>query len=254
MGFLRRRLWTLALAATLACSCSRPDPAPAKLTVAAASNLMGVFDEITGDFQKQTGIEVTLSYGSTAQLAKQIENGAPFDVFAAADKEHIAQLADNGHVIASSTAVYARGQLALWIPDGDQLGVHSLQDLTHPEVRFIAIAQPDLAPYGTAAVEALKASGLWKELEPKVVYAINIGMARQFAASGNANAAFTAQSLVQEDPGVIVKVDPSLHTPIDQAVGVVSSSAHPDLGRKFAQFLAGPEARALLRAHAYTIP
>lgn len=251
----RRHFGAIALSTCLTSACSAPKPTEhEKLTVAAASNLMGVFDQIAASFHQETGIEVLLSYGSTAQLARQIENGAPFDVFAAADKEHIAQLADSGKVVASSTIIYARGKLALWIPDGDKTGVRTLHDLTRPEVRFIAIAQPELAPYGKAAVEALKASGLWEALQPKIIYGSNIGMARQYAATGNADATLTALSLVVEDAGIVLALDPKLYDPIDQAAGVVASSTNREAARDYVKFLARPAARTIFREGGYGLP
>lgn len=245
----------LAFGGLTLCSCSTAPPlGSSKLTVAAASNLIGVFDEIGSAFKKQAGVEVVLSYGSTAQLAQQIENGAPFDVFAAADTKHVDQLIATKQIAADSRTVYARGQLALWIPDGDSSGLRELKDLARPDVKFISIAQPQLAPYGEAALEAIKAAGLWETLQPKIVYASNISMARQYAATGNANAALTAYSLVRKDAGAVVKVDPSLYKPIDQAAGIVESSGQAAQARQFLAFLAGLEGKKILSAHGYLIP
>jgi molybdate transport system substrate-binding protein len=253
-AFSRRRTLFLAIGALAACSCSRsPSNETSKLTVAAAANLTGMFDEVAAAFKKQSGVEVVLSYGSTAQLAQQIENGAPFDVFAAADTEHVDQLIMKNKIASDSRAVYARGQLALWIPEGEKLGIRGLKDLGGPEVKFIALAQPELAPYGKAAVEAMKSAGLWETFQPKMVYANNISLSRQFAATGNANAAFTAYSLVLKDPGVVVKVDPSLYKPIEQAAGVVSSSAQAMQARQFLAFLGGVDGRKILSANGYLV-
>jgi molybdate transport system substrate-binding protein len=247
---LVRRTLLLSLGATLLSSCAKAPEPHAKITVAAAANLSGAMAAIAAAFQAKSGIEVVLSYGSTAQLSQQIENGAPFDVFAAADTEHVDRLVTNGKIAPDTRAVYARGQLALWAPKGD---IQSLNDLTNKDVRFVAIAQPDLAPYGKAAVEAIKAAGLWEKLQPKLVYATNINLARQFAATGNADAAFTAYSLVMKDAGVI-QVDPKLHSPIDQAVGIVTSSNQQENARQFAAFLRSDGAKAILKRSGYQIP
>jgi len=166
---------------------------------------MDVLGEVGQAFKAKTGVEVILSYGSTAQLSTQIENGAPFDVFAAADTEHVDSLVAAGKVIGDSRAIYALGQLALWIPEGGSSGVHELKDLAGPQIRFIAMAQPELAPYGRATVEVLNHAGLWNAVQPKLVYGTSISMAKQFAASGSANAAFTAYSLVLNDKGTILR-------------------------------------------------
>src|SRR6266446_7804405 len=122
---LRWSVWILCAAAFLGSCDARRDPDSAKLTVAAAANLTDVFGEIGSAFKAKTGAEVVLSYGSTAELAQQIENGAPFDVFAAADTEHVDSLVSTRKLIADSRAIYALGQLALWIPKG---GVRDLKD------------------------------------------------------------------------------------------------------------------------------
>src|SRR4051794_9818737 len=138
----------IVLAALLLCSCGTTPQAESKLTVAAAANLTQVFEEVGKAFKAKTGTDVVFSYGATAQLAQQIENGAPFDVFAAADTEHIDTLVSRGKLVTGSRSVYASGQLALWIPGGETTGIKSMRDLAGPSVRFVSIAQPDLAPYG----------------------------------------------------------------------------------------------------------
>ena len=159
-----------------------------------------------------------------------------------------------GKLAADSRAVYARGQLALWVPEGDKAGVKELKDLAHPAIRFISIAQPKLAPYGEAAVETLKSAGLWDSLQPKIVYGSDIRMARQYADTGNANAAFTAYSLVLKDRGTVIKVDPKLYQPIEQALGVIADSKQPAAARRFTAFLLGPEGQAILSGNGYLSP
>jgi molybdate transport system substrate-binding protein len=245
--------WVLFAAALLG-SCSAPRPADAKLTVAAAANLMDVFGEVGRAFQAKTGVEVIFSYGSTAQLATQIENGAPFDLFAAADTEHVDSLAGTRKLIGESRAIYALGQLALWIPEGGPSGVHELKDLAGPQIRFIAIAQPELAPYGAATVEILKGAGLWDAVQPKLVYGTSISMAKQFAASGSANAAFTAYSLVLHEKGTVLKIDSHLYKPIEQALGIVAASAHMAAAKEFRSFLLSAEGRTILANSGYLLP
>lgn len=239
-------LWP-AICAVLFLSCAGSSlPVKPKLSIAAAANLTSVFDEIGKLFREQSGIDVVFSYGSTAQLAQQIENGAPFDLFAAADTEHVDRLIGKGRLLAKSRAVYAQGQLALWIPTGGKLGVRDIRDLAGQNVRFIAVAQPSLAPYGEAAVETMKATGLWETLQPKLVYANNVNAARQYAATGNADAAFTAYSLVLKESGIIVKVDPKLYSAIDQALGIVTSSQQAEQAAQFSKFLLGSAGQAIL--------
>jgi molybdate transport system substrate-binding protein len=224
----------------------------ADLHVAAAANLSTVLPEISAAFERQTKIHIVPSLGATAQLTQQIENGAPFDVFLSADVEHIDQLIKDAFVVAGSRAVYARGKLVVWAPRRPDL--HTLNDLTKSDVRAIAVAKPELAPYGVAAVEALKGSGLWDALEKKVVYAPSISIAKQFADTGNAEAAFTALALTVGQTGNVFPVDEKLHKPIDQALGIVKNSKDQESARTFTKFLAGPEGREILKRFGYVAP
>jgi molybdate transport system substrate-binding protein len=246
MGFRRG----LVLGVLFLAGCSAREEAPSKLTVAAAANLTDVFGEIGEAFTAKTGVEVVFSFGSTAQLTQQIENGAPFDVFASADTEHIDGLVKSGKVLADSRAVYAIGQLAMWSPSG---AVKELKNLRDKEVRFVSVAQPDVAPYGRATVEALKAGGLWEEVQAKIVYANNISLAKQLAASGNADAAFTAYSLVLHEQGNVVKVDGHLYSPIEQALGVIASSKQMRAANQFREFVLASEGRAILEKSGYAV-
>ena len=222
--------------------------------MAAAANLTDVFADVGRVFRAKTGVEVIFSYGATAQLAQQINNGAPFDLFAAADTEHVDSLVSKRKVTADSRAVYALGQLALWIPSGEGSGIREVKDLAGPKVRFIAVAQPELAPYGQATIEVLKNAGLWKTVQPKVVYANNISQAKQMAATGNADAAFTAYSLVLQDGGTVLKIDPHLYHPIEQALAIIASSAQIEKAKQFRSFLLGPEGRTILAKSGYLLP
>jgi molybdate transport system substrate-binding protein len=248
---LRISAWVLC-ATVLLSSCGQPSP-DSKLTVAAAANLVNVFDEVGRAFKANTGIDVIFSYGSTAQLAQQIEHGAPFDVFAAADTEHIDSLIARKKLTADSRAVYALGQLVLWIPN-EASGVRTMQDLAGSRVRFIAIAQPELAPYGRASVEALKHSGLWEGVRSKVVYATNINQAKQMAQSENADATFTAYSLVLHERGSIVKIDPALYQRIEQGLGIAAGSPRQKAASRFREFLLGTEGRSILGKSGYILP
>ncbi len=163
-------------------------------------------------------------------------------------------LVSTGKLTAGSRAIYARGQLALWIPNGAQSGVRELRDLTGQQVRFIAVAQPELAPYGKATIEVLRNSGLWDTVQPKLVYANSISQSRQWAASGNADAAFTAYSLVLHDRGTVLKIDPHLYHAIEQALAVVASSPRVQEANQFRKFLLGPEGQAILAKSGYLLP
>lgn len=225
-----------------------------EITVAAAANLTDAFGEIGKQFTARTGVKVTNSFGATADLAKQIENGAPFDVFASADVEHVEGLARKGLLADEPRGVYARGRLVLWTPPGGKASIARVEDLADEGVSKIAIAKPDVAPYGRAAVESLNALGLWVKIEPKVVYSQTVAQAKQFAASGNAEAAFIPRSLVREGEGHAIEVDARLHAPIDQAVGVVRASKRQTAARRFVEFLLSEEGQTVLKSFGYDPP
>lgn len=250
---LRAALVALAVLCLSACTTPAKTTKPA-LSVAAASNLTAAFEPIAKAFTAATGTPVVYSYGSTAQLSEQIRNGAPFDVFASADTAHVTQLAREGKLIAASQAVYARGQLALWFPRLSSAAPPSLDLLKAPSIRYIAIANPKLAPYGAAAIQLLERSNLRARLDPKIVFTTTISMAKQLAATGNADAAITAYGLVLRDGGTVVRVDPSLYDPIDQSLGIIAATAHRDQAARFTEFVLGAQGQSVLASFGYLPP
>ena len=249
-------LWALLPLALITASCrsdelkkGRADSQP--LLVAAASNLTDAFAELGPRFTSKTGIHVVFSYGATADLARQIENGAPFDVFAAADTEHPEQLERKGLLDAGTRAIYARGRLVMWLPPGSSLKVGRIQDITAKPFERIAIAKPDVAPYGQAAVESLRTMGIWNEIEAKVVYAQNVSQAKQYVATGNAEIAFIPLALVKSGEGSYLEVDEETHQPIDQALGIIKDSSKPVAARQFVDFLLSDEGQELLAKKGY---
>ena len=236
--------------AFMLCGCGPPQDRRT-LTIAAAANLNPVFEEIGRAFTVHTGVRVVNSYASTAQLAHQIENGAPFDVFAAADTAHVDKLVGSRKLLKDTRTIYARGKLVLWVPKLES--IRTLTNLTSEDVRLVAIASPEAAPYGKAAVQTLRSAGLWEKLQHKVVYGTNINLAREYAASGNAEAAFTAYSLVINSGGRIIEIDAASHDAIDQALAVVSSTKRVNLAREYATFLSGPQALAVLQRYGYDV-
>jgi molybdate transport system substrate-binding protein len=225
-----------------------------EVAIAAAANLNEVCQIIGPRFEAATGIHPVFSFASTAQLALQIEHAAPFDVFAAADVEHVEQLEKKGFLASGSKAVYATGILALWIPPGAGMKIDNVSDITQPSVRVIALAKPELAPYGLAARESLQRLGIWDQVQPRIVYADNISMAKQYGASGNADAVFTAYSLVMKESGKAIPVDEQLHRPIDQALAIIAASRHAEAAREFADFLLKGEGRNILGNSGYRLP
>lgn len=242
------------------CRRSGPPATPVQLqdqseiTIAAASNLSDAMAEVVRQFTAKTGIRVVLSFGATGDLSKQIEHGAPFDAFAAADREHIDTLNQKGLLLPESVANYARGVLVLWSPPGAKFKARKLEDVTAREVGRIAVAKPDLAPYGRATVESLRALGIWDQVQSKVVYGENVSQVKQYAATGNVDLAFMPLSLVRPGEGEYVLVPPALHQPIDQSTGVMRESKKQDAARKFVQFILSPEGQAILKKFGYESP
>lgn len=237
-------------------ACRQPNQArdEHEIIVAAAANLTDAFPELAQEFTRQSGIKVVLSFGSTADLAKQIENGAPFDVFASADVAHVTALEQKGLIASGTVALFARGSLVIWISDASKFNLERAEDLTNKSVERVAIAKPDVAPYGAAAVEVLKALNLWETIEPKVVYGMNVSQVKQFVSSGNAEAGFLPLSLVQDGRGKYLEFDEKLHRPIDQALGVVRASAKQQSSSRFKEFVLGVEGQGILRKHGYKSP
>ncbi len=230
-------------------------PGPGRqVNVAAASNLTDVFREIGTKFEAATGIHPVFSFGATAQLTQQLENGAPFDVMAAADTEHVDALDQKGLLTAGSKAVYAIGLLALWVPPGSHAKITGIADLAGPDVKVIAIAKPELAPYGLAAVDSLRKAGIWEKVQPRVVYGENINVVKQYGASGNADAVFTAYSLVMKEQGKILRIGEEYHKPVAQAMGIVKASKNQDAARAFTEFLLRGRGRETLAAYGYRTP
>jgi molybdate transport system substrate-binding protein len=248
------KITPLIIVAFCAALCQRSaHAADREITVAAAANLTELSQALGSEFEAQTKIHPVFSLGSTAQLTTQIENSAPFDVFLAADAEHVDKLDHEGLLVPGSSAVYAIGVLALWIPPGSKAQVNKLEDVGANDVHIIAVANPKLAPYGAATVETLQRLGLWDRVKDRIVYAENINMTKQYGTSKNADAVFTAYSLVLKEAGKVIQVDESLHQPIVQKLGVLAHSQHRDWAESFASFVLKGQGRDVLTRYGYTV-
>jgi molybdate transport system substrate-binding protein len=212
------------------------------------------FREIKPLFEKATGARVTLVMGSTGNLAKQIEHGAPADVFFAANESFVDDLQTAGAVIPQTRALYAQGRIVLATPTKSTVAVRELADLLKPEVRRVAIANPAHAPYGRAAQEALESVGVWERLKPKLVYGETIRHTLQFVETGAVEAGIVALSVAGVPDVRYVPIDPRLHKPLNQVAAVVKRSARPELGVAFIQFLNGPEGRPIMKRSGFLLP
>jgi molybdate transport system substrate-binding protein len=249
---MRRIALALLLVAWVAPAAAGPAPQP--LLIYGAADLAFALKEIVPLFEKAAGARVAVVLGSTGTLAKQIENGAPADVFFAADESFVDDLRAKGIVIPESRTLYAQGRIVLATAVKTGVSVTGLGDLARPEIRRVAIANPAHAPYGRAAQQALESAGLWERLRPKLVYGENIRHALQFVETGAVEAGLVAQSIA-DVPGIrAVPIDPALHRPLNQYAVVVKRSARPELGLAFIHFLVGPEGRPIMRRYGFRLP
>ena len=255
--FLTRGI-LIGLVLLAACSGSSSGEKSPTLLVGAASSLQPLFLELGKRFQEETGSAVTFVFEATGSLARQIEQGAPIDVFAAADVTFMDRLEEQGLVVSETRRLYALGELSLVSSREAGPEVHSLEALLDSKLRYVAIANPEIAPYGVAAREALRSAGLWEQLQPKLVYGQSARQALQFVETGNAEAGLVARSLV-EHPGqeesddiVAVPVDKSLYQAIAQTIAVVTDSPRQELARRFVEMVTGPQEAATLVRYGYT--
>jgi molybdate transport system substrate-binding protein len=226
--------------------------------VAAASDLQFVLPEIAAAFERRSGQRVELSFGSSGNFARQIQQGAPLDLFLSADESLVVRLADAG-LTRDRGRLYAVGHVALIVPAASGIPLDERLDGVKQrlaQVRRFAIANPDLAPYGRAAREALQALGLWDDLQPKLVLGENISQATQYVATGSAQAGITAASLARA-PAVAAQtrhtvLPASLHAPLRQRM-VLLRDARP-AAIAFHGYLSSPEAAAVFAAHGFGAP
>ena len=229
---------------------SRPE-----ILVAAASSTAPAFAQLAAAYEKQSGRSIRFTFGSSGLLAKQLSQGAPFDVFAAADGESVDEAIASGACDGATKKPYARGQLVVWARNDLAAAPHTLAEFSRSTLQKIAIANPAHAPYGKAAKQALQAAGVWTQLEGKLVYGENVRQTLQYAASGNAEVALVALSLVvadKENPWWIV--DASMHDDLNQFSVVCTHGQQTQAGRHFAAFLTSPTAREILGQHGLASP
>ena len=229
------------------------------VTVAAASDLTYAMNEIAANFEKATGCTVHLSMGSSGNFLTQIENGAPFDVFFSADIAYPKKLESEGLAAPGSTYLYAIGKIVLWTANDSRVDVgKGFAALRNPSVKKIAIANPEHAPYGRAAEEALRQSGVYDAVKDRLVLGENISQAAEFVESGNADAGILALSVVlspaMKDKGRAWNIPENLYTPIQQGVLAVRAAANPQAARQFLDYIKMPSTAALLERYGFTLP
>ena len=223
------------------------------ITVYAASDLAFALKDVAAQFEKITGTKVVLVFGSTGNLAKQIEHVAPADVFFAANENFVDSLVARGAAIRETRVMYAQGRIVLAVPKGGGR-VPQLQALREPTFKRIGIANPAHAPYGMAAAEALRAVGIWDDVRPRLVYGENIRQTLQYLQAGAVDAAIIALSVAAVPEIEWAPIDSALHRPLNQAAAVVRRSARPELALGFLEFVNGVQGRPIMKRYGFLLP
>jgi len=227
-----------------------------EVQVAVAANFTAPVQAIAADFERDTGNKVVASYGATGQFYAQIKNGAPFEVFLAADDTTPAKLESEGLTVPGSRFTYATGTLALWSAKDGYVDANG-DVLKKNAFTHLAIANPKAAPYGLAATQALARLGLTQAVSAKIVEGQNISQAQQFVATGNAELGFVALSQIYKNgkitSGSAWLVPPSLHEPIRQDAAVLQKGKDNAVAKQFADYLKGPKAAAVIKSYGYQL-
>jgi molybdate transport system substrate-binding protein len=228
-----------------------------KLTIAAAADLKFALDEIVVLFKRaHPSAQIETIYGSSGNFSTQIRQGAPYDIYFSADIAYPRALMAEG-LAASEVQTYGVGRIVLWSSSRDA-GKMTLADLADPSIHKIAIAHPRHAPYGKRAEEALKAAGVWKKVEAKLVYGENIAQTAQYVQSGNAQVGIIALSLALSPElaklGGYALIPGKLHQPLEQGYIITRRAADNMLARDFTAFITGGEARAIMSRYGFVLP
>jgi len=247
------------LLACAACGAPRP-PARGHVRVAAAADLNVALGELVTRFTATHNADVSVSYGSSGTFYAQLLNQAPFDMYLSADVDYPRQLASRGLTISGAEFTYAIGRLVLWVPSSSSLDIEGqgLQALAGTSIVHVSVASPDHAPYGRAAIAALKSAGIYDRVQPKLVFGENVAQALQFAQSGAADAAIVALSLALapalEKRGRFVAVPSGMYPRMEQGGAILKSAADVETARALRAFIVSDEGRAILTQYGFAVP
>lgn len=232
----------------------------AEITIAAASDLNFAFKELVAEFEKTTGNHVKLSLGSSGNFFSQIQHGAPFDLYFSADIRFPQKLEQSGHAVPGSLYKYAVGRLVVWTPSGSTVDPEKvgMEALLASSVRKIAIANPKHAPYGRAAVEAMKHFKVYDLVKEKLVLGENVSQAAQFVESGASDIGIVALSLAlapsMKAAGKYWEVPAEAHRPLEQGAVILKAAKAPDAARAFLDFLKGETGREIMQRYGFRLP
>jgi len=244
----------LALGARTVCAGNR------ELSVAAAADLSSALTQIAADYESRTGVAVKLSFGASGALTQEIENGAPFDLFLSADMDYPQRLIAESKAERASLYRYAIGQLVLWTPSGQRLDLdrRGMNALLDSSVKKIAIANPQHAPYGRAAVAALKHYGLYEKVSDRLVLGESVAQAAEFVESGNAQIGFLALAFAlapaMQGKGRYWKIPVEAYPALDQGAVVISGASHKQDAVAFLEYLKRAEAERVFQRYGFDTP
>jgi molybdate transport system substrate-binding protein len=229
-----------------------------EITVAAAADLQSAMQEVVNRFQKETGKTVKVIYGSSGNFFQQIQNGAPFDLFFSANLDYPKKLEAGALTEPGTLYQYAVGKIVIWVPNDSKLNVSSgLKSLLNPSIKKIAIANPQHAPYGQAAVAAMKKEEVYDKVADKFVLGENISQTASFVVSGSADVGIVALSLAlspsMKDKGRYAEVPAAEYPPIEQACVILSSSKNKETARQFLSFFKTPTVTDVLRSYGFEV-
>jgi molybdate transport system substrate-binding protein len=225
-----------------------------ELTIAAAADLVIAFKEIGDLYEKNTGDKLKLIFSSSGTAREQIENGAPYDVYASANIKFVDDLIEKDKIIADTKELYAIGRVGVATKVGSPLQVKEVSDLLKTDFKKIAMANPEHAPYGLAAKQALESLGLWEKLKDKMVYGKDIQDTLTLIKSGNVEAGFISLSVVNKDEVNFLLIDDKMHQPLKQAMAVVKGTKLEKEARNFIKFVNGEQGREIMKKYGFVLP
>jgi molybdate transport system substrate-binding protein len=255
MQFRVARFWMAIMMVAFACQLS----AAQEITVAAAADLQSAMQDVAAQFQKETGTTVKVTYGSSGNFFQQIQNGAPFDMFFSANLDYPKKLESAGQIESGTFYQYVRGKIVVWVLNDSKLKLDSgLKALLDPGVQKIAVANPQHAPYGQAAVAAMQQEGIYEKLQPKFVLGENISQTASFVVSGAADAGVVALSLAlspnMKDKGRYVEIPAGEYGPIEQACVILNSSKNKVAAQRFLAYFKTAAAAQTLVKYGFEVP
>jgi molybdate transport system substrate-binding protein len=261
---IAHRLLAACLCAGVALAgCGAPPESPArrgKVRVAAAADLNAAFPDLIARFGAFHDVDVSVSYGSSGNFYAQLLNQAPFDMFLSADVSYPNRLAESGLTLPQSEFTYAIGRIVVWAPASSKMDVEheGLQVLTQASIGHVAIANPEHAPYGRAAVAAMQSAGVYDRVKPKLVVGENIAQTMQFVQSGAAEVGIIALSLVLapnvNDKGRRFDIPASTYPRLEQGGTIMKGASDVDAARAFRGFLLSADGQAILKQYGFSIP